>query len=106
VLTVKELMSSSVTVNFSRKALLSEVRNEEGKPSDRSFVSKHRLKMRGERRNLYVCLWGRDGGVGVSKLSVCPYNFALSVDWYKHKDKLLYYLLVFRYFRIKIILGL
>jgi hypothetical protein len=62
VLTVKELMSSSVTVNFSRKALLSEVRNKEGNSSDRSFVSELRLKIMGERRQLYVPLWGRGGG--------------------------------------------
>jgi len=51
----------SVTVAFSRKTLLGEVRNKEWKPHDRSFVSEYRLKIMGERRKLYVCLWG--GGV-------------------------------------------
>lgn len=58
VLGAKELLSSSVTISFSRKTLLNEVRNKEWKSSDRNFISEHRLKRMGERRKLYVCLWG------------------------------------------------
>jgi hypothetical protein len=56
VLGAKELLSSSVTISFSRKTLLNEVRNKEWKSSDRNFISEHRLKRMGERRKLYVCL--------------------------------------------------
>jgi len=67
VLGAKELMSSSVTGNFSRKTLLSEVRNKEWKSSDRSFISDNRLKVMGERRKLYVCLWGGEVCSGFQK---------------------------------------
>jgi hypothetical protein len=62
VLRAKELMSSSIAVSFSRKTELCEVRNKEGKSSDRSFISEHRFKIMGERRKLYVCMLGRGGG--------------------------------------------
>ena len=87
----KELLSSSVTISFSRKTLLIEVRNKEWKSSDRSFISEHRLKIKGERRKLYVCLLG----VGVAM--EFRNNQCILIIF---QDKLLYYLLKFRYFRI------
>lgn len=59
VLRAKKLMSSLEAISFARKALPCEVRNEEQKSSDRSFMSECRSQTLGERRKLHVCTLGR-----------------------------------------------